>query len=426
MLYLSLLSNWYYNSLLAKIIRQLNFNFLKNGVLNLIRVAEVTFSGFPSDPRPRRETEALRDAGMEIDMYCLKSESFSEEENYQNIRVKRLGIEKKRVGKARYILQYAQFILTMFFLLGYNQLKRGYKIIHIHNMPDALVFSALIPKVFGTKIILDLHDPMPEMFATKFSLEESHIAIKLLILLERLSIKFSDIVLTPNISFKNKFISRGCPPSKIHIIMNSPQEEIFHRNGEEYNSEVNKDSSKYVIMYHGSVVERHGLDDALKAMVLLRDKIPGLEFRVFGPGEYTEKFLQLVKELNLNDIVNYIGKVPLERIANEIPKIDLGLIPNKLNPFTNINFPTRIFEYLCLNKPVIVPSTVGIKDYFNDDSIFFFEPNNPKSLSETILKIYTNPELSQNTTKKGVEIYKKFKWKIQKMELVQIVENLVK
>src|SRR5439155_24815829 len=53
---------------------------------------------------------------------------------------------------------------------------------------------------------------------------------------------------------------------------------------------------------------------------------------------------------------------------------DVGIIPNRRSIFTEINFPTRIFEYLARGKPVIAPLTTGIGDYFSKDELVVFNP----------------------------------------------------
>ena len=141
----------------------------------------------------------------------------------------------------------------------------------------------------------------------------------------------------------------------------------------------------------GLIVERHGLDIIVEALKILKDKIPNLEMIVCGYGEYESQFLADVKNSNLEHIVNYIGEVTLEKIAETIPQIDVGIIPNKITPFTEINFPTTIFEYIINKKPAVVPSTTGIRDYFNENEIFYFKAGDVNDLYHVILDIYANP-----------------------------------
>jgi glycosyltransferase involved in cell wall biosynthesis len=386
----------------------------------LIKVLMIVYSHLPQDPRVRREANALKENGYEVDIICLKSKHQSTFEIIDGINVFRLNLEKSRSSKSRYIILYFTFFFKAFIKTNRLWLKNKYKVIHVHNMPDFLIFIPFLQKLFGAKLILDLHDPTPEVYLTKFNSGPK--TIKILELQEKISIWFADHIITTNIAFVDAFIKRGCPENKITIVMNSPDDKIFNRSNNETDNKPNK--NKFVIMYHGVILERHGLDILVKSVNILKNKIPGIELWVFGNGEFKSNFLKLTDELNLNNIVKYFGTVDLETIAETIPNISVGIIPNRLSPFTNINLPTRIFEYLFFKKPVIVPRTTGIKDYFNEDEIFYFETGNVNDLCRVIMDIYSNPDRVSEVISKSFEIYQKYTWEKQSKELNDIYYSI--
>jgi len=384
------------------------------------RVCAVVFSYYPADPRPRREAEALIDAGHEVDLICLRDADESPRETVNGVRIFRVPIERKRGGKIRYLWEYALFIMMSFLLVTFRFIPRRYDVIHVHTMPDILVLCALVPKLFGARVFLDLHDPMPEVFMTKYGLAADSGIVRVLLVLERFSIGFAHAAITPNEAFRRLFQSRGCPPNKMHVIMNTPDPSIFEADADVKDSDGNGDG--FVMMYHGTVVERHGLGTALDAMPLLQPDIDGLAFEVFGDGDYVPRFLERRAEMQLNDHVEYHGKVSLEQIANAIEKADVGLIPNLRSVFTEINLPTRIFEYLSKGKPSIVPRTEGILDYFNEETIFFFEPGDPESLADAVRRILDDPAHTAAVVEKGREIYRQHHWSVEKQTLIKMVE----
>lgn len=390
------------------------------------RIAMVVFSYYPADPRPRREAEALVEAGYSVDIICLRNIGEASQAVFNRVIIHRLPLQKRRGSKVRYLFEYAIFFILSFIKLTVLFAKKRFAVVHVHNMPDFLAFTALIPKLFRRKVFLDLHDPMPEVFMAKYGYEEGNFLIKILKLMERLSISFSDLVLTPNIAFRDRFISRGCPSNKIHIIMNSPQETIFsckpdyRTNG---TSELSNQNNRKVIMFHGTIVERHGLDLALYALNQLKHDIPNIDFEVYGEGDYVPRFLELVDELGLHDMVHYQGHVTVERIAEAIREIDLGIIPNRRSAFTDINMPTRIFEYLAMSKPVIAPRTPGIQDYFGEGDILYFIPNDVESLKKQICIGLSDSELRNEVLNKGMKIYLKHRWFCQKGHLINTYKH---
>ncbi len=393
------------------------------------RAAVLLYSYYPADPRPRRAAEALTDAGMQVDLVCLRNKASEKaREHIHGVNVLRLPLQKRRAKKRTYVLQYGTFLGACFGLLTLRSLKKRYDLVHVHNMPDILVFGALIPKLLGAKVVLDLHDPMPELMMSIYSLSGRERSVRWLKRLERLSISFADLVLTPNKAFRELFMSRGCQPDKIKVVMNSPESTIFHplEKSSPQSSRNGNGQKPFKIMYHGLIAERHGLDTALEAVARLRSVIPGLEFHIFGNRTaYMDKIEILVRQLDLGGNVHYHGYQPQTEIAKSIRAIDLGVIPNRRSPFTEINMPTRIFEYLAMNKPVVVPNTQGIRDYFEEDSALFFEPDDPQSLGEVILEVYRNPQRVDAILDHGREVYEAHRWEIHRERFLNWVGALL-
>jgi glycosyltransferase involved in cell wall biosynthesis len=389
--------------------------------------AVVLYSYYATDPRPRREAEALARAGMDVDVICLRQNSSVPWHQVINgIHVYHVPLKRRRSGKLVYMAQYAWFLICSFLFLTAHSFRKRYKLVHVHNMPDFLVFSALVPKWLGAKVILDLHDPMPELFRSIYNLPEKHYIVTWLKRMERRSIAQAHQVVTPNIAFKNLFAARSCRPEKITTIMNSPETAIFNP-AKFHMADGRPDSGKsFILMYHGLLVERHGLDLAIRAVNQLRAGIPGIRLHLYGePTDYLKKIQELVRELKLEDFVKFHGFKSLDEIAACISTIDVGLIPNRSSSFTQINFPTRIFEYLAMHKPVIVPDTRGIQDYFGDDEIMFFKAGDIADLAKKIEWACHHPAELQNLMERGRKIYERHIWNLEEDKMVNLVARLI-
>ncbi len=123
--------------------------------------------------------------------------------------------------------------------------------------------------------------------------------------------------------------------------------------------------------------------------------------------------------------VRYLGPKRLEDLALEIEGCDVGIIPNHRNVFTEINTPTRIFEYLALGKPVIAPRTPGIQDYFTPESLLFFEPGNSEELAKKIEFVFLHPREAAETAVRGQQVYLSHTWSQERQSLVDRVSELL-
>ncbi|MEP0862468.1 MAG: glycosyltransferase [Ignavibacterium sp.] len=374
----------------------------------------LVFSHYPGDTRVRREALALKSKGFDIDIICIKGDTQSKIETIEGISIFRINLKKKREGLFTYIYIYTLFFLAAFVKVNFLYFKKRYSFIHVHNMPNFIVFTSLLPKIMGTTIILDMHDPMPELLSSSLN-RQSKILRNLLIFEEKMSVLFADKIITTNIAFKELFISRGCPENKISIVMNSPYPEIFNK------VELKKrDDSEFIILYNGSIIKRHGLDLLVDAVISLKEKIPNIKLRIYGGGEFLDEVIKKISDSGSNNFIEYCGPMLIDDLVKEIASCDLGVIPNRFNEFTNLNFPIRIFELIHFRKPVIVPRTKGIMDYFGEDSILYFNPNDSEDLKKIISKIVNKEYDVEQIINKSYAIYNDHKWEVQQRILFNI------
>jgi len=362
---------------------------------------------------------------MHVELICLRaSPDEASRETFNGVDIVRVPIKRRRGGAAAYLFQYAAFIAAAFAMLAGRSVTRRYALVHVHNMPDLLVFSALVPKLLGAKIVLDLHDPMPELMTTIFGFNASSATVRMLKRLERWSIAVADVVLVVNLACKRIFGSRSCPPDKIHVVMNSPDEKIFSfRPPPELAPKAHK---PFVLLYHGSILERNGLDVLVQALSLVRRSMPDVELRIYGEHTpFLDRAMDMARTTGVDDCVRYFGKKGLEDIVAAIDACDAGIIPNRRSLFTEINTPTRIFEYLSRGKPVVTGRAPGVCDYFDEDALVFFDLGDAEDLGRAIVRVIQHPHDLPRVVKRGQEIYLAHRWSAERAGFVERVTRLL-
>ncbi|HXB58902.1 MAG TPA: glycosyltransferase family 4 protein, partial [Candidatus Acidoferrales bacterium] len=389
--------------------------------------AVLLFSEYPADPRPRRAAEVLAREGVSVDVLCLQGSSEEpRHETINEVEVFRVPLERRRGSKIGYILQYGAFILASFIFLCRRSLAKRYDLVHVHNMPDVLVFSALVPKFLGAKVMLDLHDPMPELMLTIFKLQPQSRLVRLLKLLEKWSTGFADLVLTVNQASKRIYTSRSCAPEKVQIIMNSPDEQVFQfQPVASLKTKKGGSNEPFVIMYHGSIFPRNGLDLAVDALEMATRSIPNVMLVICGDNNpFLEQVMASVKERGFEKAVSYLGRCNHRQIVEAIDKCDIGVIPNRRNTFTEMNTPTRIFEYLARGKAVIAPRAQGIQDYFADEDILYFELGDASDLARKLEYAFSHPDKMEEMVHRGQEVYLAHRWSRESAGFVNAVTEL--
>lgn len=390
------------------------------------RAAVIALSYYPWDPRIRRETEALVEAGMKVELFCLQeTPAQPRREIVDGVKVTRMRLRRSRAGKLRYLTEYVGFFCWGFWHLSVAGLRRRFALVHVHNVPDVLVFTSLVPRLGGARVILDLHDPMPELFQTIFGLGPRHPFVRLLAFAEQCSTHYANLVLTPNRAFRDLFVRRSHCAGKLSVVMNTPSDQIFPATAE---PPAGPPAARpaFRLMYHGLIAERHGLDLLLQAVGIASAAIPEITLDIYGGrSPFLGTIEEMIRRLGLADRVRYHGKKSLAEIASIIRTVDLGVVPNRRTPFTELNFPTRIFEHLALRKPVITLNTEGVRDYFSAEEIFFVDSEDPVALAATIRRIHADPVRTRAIVARGYDVYQRHRWAEEKGRFVASVVQLV-
>ncbi len=202
----------------------------------------------------------------------------------------------------RYVTRYTTFLLLASVVVAARHLRRPYDLVQVHSMPDILVLAGLIPRLLGARVVLDLHEVMPEFFATKFGRPISHPAVKLVVAAERLSIKLADHALTCTEQMRDAFVSRGAPAEKITVILNSADENVFRA----VDSARPSSADRFTLVCHGSIEERYGLDVVVEALALLPDELSDVHFDIYGDGAFRPRLERLAEDRGVAD------RVPLQ------------------------------------------------------------------------------------------------------------------
>jgi glycosyltransferase involved in cell wall biosynthesis len=391
----------------------------------------VVYSHYPRDQRVRREAEALKENGAVVDVICLRNKNEMGYSIHNNISVYRIPMELKRnVGFFSYIARYFVFLISSAALLTGLFIMRRYKIIHVHSIPDYEVFCALIPKIFGVKIILDLHELMPEIFSTKFNLPAKSRKVHLAKTLENISVRFADYVITTS-DLRKKILQNRTKKNTVTVIMNLPKKTVYKSKDMVDFIEKNNLGQSFIIIYVGGLYKERELDIVIRAIKNIEIKIPHIFFIICGTGdyEYIASLKNMILKLNLDKKVLLLGYVPQKDVLNYIALSNVTIAPYKFHPNLGTVLDgissTKVFEYLLVPKPVIV-STLSSHNNEFENLISFYKSGDYKDLGEKILEIYENEEEFKNIANKAQKLmFTKYNPKKNEQKLIDIYKKLI-
>lgn len=387
-------------------------------------ICMVVYTEYPTDTRVRREAETL--AGLpDYNVIIITPKNGVKPERFILEGVELIEVnEPKYCGKnqLRYICSYLRFLLLSFCECTRLFLCGKVDVIHVHNMPNFLVLSGVIPRMFGKKLILDLHDTVPETYAAKFE-RSGGVMFRAFCLEERLACALADRIICVNKVQKKALVKRGLPKKKITISMNVPDPKLFNLCKPVPSNTV--ENSAFRLAYHGTVAKRLGLDLILQAVSILKSRIPGIEFHVWGRGGGDlADVLKIANSLGLNNSFRRYDPIPMEKLIPKLLKMDVGIIGNRKNIATELMLPVKMLEYVALEIPVVAPRLKAIQYYFTEDMVSYYEPENVDSMAEAILKLYQNPSLRKKQAEKAKAFLDKYGWERHKYDLINLYKQL--
>jgi glycosyltransferase involved in cell wall biosynthesis len=381
-----------------------------------MNVLMVAYTFYEADNRVRRYAETLARRGDSVEAIALRQKGQPFKTTLNGVTVYHIqGREINERTKFDYLFRILLFLFHSMFFIGMRQFKRKYKLIHVHSVPDFEVFAAVVPKILGAKVILDIHDIVSEFYASKFHSGADSLFSKALKIIERVCCSFSDHVIISNHIWGKRIVERSVPQRKCSVILNYPDPHLFNR------TRLKEDSEKFIIMYPGTIAWHQGIDIAVRAMALLKEKNPRIEFHIYGKGPEENNILKLIDELGVNDTVKNLGGAPLEEIADKMMSVDLGIVPKRGDNFGGEAFSTKILEFMALGVPVLIAETRIDRYYFNDDLVTFFKGGDERDLAEKILFLSNNrPHLKEQCARASAYIEKNT-WDVRKDEYIDLI-----
>jgi len=109
------------------------------------------------------------------------------------------------------------------------------------------------------------------------------------------------------------------------------------------------------VIYMGRVMDWAGLEVAFEALAEIRKEIPGLRLLVLGRSDpaYEDHLRALVANLEMSDVVHFVGEVRYEGLPKYLAQADVGLATFRPNLMKDFSFPLKVIEYMASGIPVI-------------------------------------------------------------------------
>lgn len=384
----------------------------------------VVYAFYESDTRVLQYATALAHRGDQVDVIALRRDDRAPEfeilDGVNVYRIQTRTINEK--GLLNYGVRILRFLFGSTLFLRRKHRKHRYDVVHVHNVPDFLVFSAIFPKRKQTPVILDIHDLLPEFYASKFKVRHGSVIFKLLTFVERYSARFASHIIIANHLWRDRLVSRSTTFEKCTVVRNRPDLDIFV--GQTTNEAIR--DGKFRLTYPGSLNWHQGVDVAIRAFASVANQIPDAEFHIYGEGPAKPALIALTSQLGMNGRICFHDFLPSREIARVMAATDLAIEPKRASSaFGNEALSTKILEFMALGVPVIASKT-KIHAYYYDESIIkYYADDDEHQLARCILEMANDSHLRMSLAKQAAIYASNNSWQAKRDDYLMLVDSLI-
>ncbi len=357
----------------------------------------------PFDRRVWLESTTLKQAGYGVSVISPtgKHGDFKKtHEVIEGINVYRYPAPPEAEGVIGYAFEFSYAWLMTALLSLVVWVRHGFNVMQACNPPETYFLLAWFYKLFGKKLIFDHHDLSPEMYVAKGG-KKGGLPYRLLLLLEKLTFKTADVVMTTNLSHKEIAVKRGgFDPNKVFVVRSAPNLDRFTR----YDPIPElKEGAPYLICYLGEMCPQDGVDHMLYAaqVVLNEHNRKDVHFTFIGGGPSLEDLRKLKSKLGLDEYITFTGRVSDDDLCRYLSTADICVDPDPFTEWSNQSTMNKIMEYMAFGCP-IVAFDLKENHYSAQDAAIYATPNDVDEMAALIVDLLENPDKRQEMGSYGL------------------------
>lgn len=388
-----------------------------------LRVCMLAYAFYESDTRILQYATSLAGRGDLVEVIALRRDpSLPAREVIDGVVVHRI---QSRAVDEKGAFAYSTRVLRFFFhamrFLSQTQGETPFDVVHVHNVPDFLVFAAFSSKRRRLPIILDIHDLLPEFFASKFKVSHSSVLFRIMAWIERRSAAFATHVIIANDLWRDRLVQRSCAAEKCSVVRNRPDLSIFKALSESERTP----SGRFQLTYPGSLNAHQGLDVAIRAFAGIAHQIPDADFHIYGEGAAKPSLIELVHSLRMDTRILFHGYLPSHEIAAVMARTDLAIEPKRsTSAFGNEALSTKILEFMSLGVPVIASRTRVHALYYDSSMVQYYDNDDAEELARQILRLKADPALRAALVENARRYVEQNTWDARKHEYTALIDAL--
>lgn len=236
-----------------------------------------------------------------------------------------------------------------------------------------------------------------------------------------------DIIIAVSDVLKNLLVSQtGVNPNKVIVVPNGVDTTKFAPS--KAMQQQPNPSAIPVIGFVGGLLRWQGVDFLLKAIALAKKSGSTYKAIIVGDGDERTALTNLAKELKIDDIVTFTGRVSGDSVPSYIEKFDLcfsGQLPSAIGGM--YHSPLKIYEYMAMGKPVLASNFADARSVITGKGTgFLFEAGDLDSLTSALIECHSKRhEFAKMGHMAREEIVRSHSWNARVSDMISEIDSIL-
>ncbi len=383
---------------------------------------------FPREERIEKTAKSLAANGHQVYLLCNDYGTYaSRKEMFGDVHIVRVGPAFKSRILNR-ILKFPVFLNPVWIwslLRVISKLKIDVlQVIDLPVSPAAVVLG----RIYHLPVLYDMWENYPEALRGWAKHDWKYLVFKnykVARMVEKWVTKRVDHIFTVVEEARDRLIADGVEPDRVSVVTNGVDLDMFLKTSASVEVSFRPDPNEYKLIYVGTITNERGLDDIIRALKLVRNAIPKVHLYIAGTGNYLPRLKAIAEIEGVGSLITFLGFLPFDQIHSYVMKSDLCLAPHVYNDHINTTIPNKLFQYMVLQKPVLVSNAKPLARIVGQcDCGFIFESGSREDAAAKIIAAHRARHDDSYGGRGKICAEQYYTWELASRELLRVYRGL--
>jgi glycosyltransferase involved in cell wall biosynthesis len=383
---------------------------------------------FPREERIEKTAKSLVANGHRVFLLCNDyGKHEAREEVLGDVHVVRVG-PRLTSRQASRILKFPVFLNPLWiWSLFHVTRKYAIDVLQVIDLPVSPAVLA-VGRIYRLPVLYDMWENYPEALRGWARRDWKYLVFKnykVARAVEKWVTKRVDHIFTVVDEARDRLIADGVTATRISVVTNGVDLDLFLKTAAPVDASFDLDQGAYKLFYVGEITIERGLDDIVRALKLVRTTVPNVRLYIAGTGRDLPRLKSLAEAEGVRDLVRFLGFLPFDQIHTYVIKSDLCLVPHVYNDFINTTIPNKLFQYMAMQKPVLVSNAKPLARIVAQCGCgFIFTSGSPEDAAAKIVSAHQAQHDDSYGRRGGACAAQYYTWEVASRELVRVYRDL--